>query len=254
MRIVQLTDLHLLPTSEASLHSVDPWLGLEEAMVRVLALTPRPAVVLLTGDIAEAGDAASYLRVRTFFEHLPFKVFALPGNHDDGAVMRESLRDSNIVCTSHAVVAECLFIFVDSTVEHASHGFISSQRLEHVAELLELHPNKAVVVALHHAMSSPCPSRGCQLLNADELLSQLQRSGRPMTVISGHLHCELDEQRGSLRLLTSPSTFAQCQHPDGEPNSVPERSSPPHVLNPTRRGFRVLEVEGTSTSTEVHWF
>jgi len=60
MLIAHLTDTHLGIDSGALGGRLDPAAALRRALARVRALEPAPAVLLLTGDLAEAGRAADY--------------------------------------------------------------------------------------------------------------------------------------------------------------------------------------------------
>jgi Icc protein len=68
-----------------------------------------------------------------------------------------------------------------------------------------------VLVCLHHP---PVPVGsawldGVGLQNGAALLEVLDRNPQVRGVIAGHVHQEFDQQRGALRLLTTPSTCAQ---------------------------------------------
>lgn len=60
MLIAHLTDTHLGIDSGALGGRLDPAAALRRALARVRALAPAPAVLLLTGDLTEAGRAADY--------------------------------------------------------------------------------------------------------------------------------------------------------------------------------------------------
>jgi len=53
MRIAQISDLHL---RHRLLYSgIDPWQALENALLRLAGLVPRPDLLLLSGDLADDG-------------------------------------------------------------------------------------------------------------------------------------------------------------------------------------------------------
>jgi Icc protein len=254
MRIVQITDTHLIPHVGEKFLGVDTFLTLCKAVDKARSLKPQPDAFVVTGDIAEGGDAATYHRFREIFEEYPIAVFVVPGNHDDERVMAEVFRGSNIQTVDHAVIGECLCIFIDSHVHQKSHGFLNMASLQRVEALLKIHADMPAIISLHHPPFSPCPAPGCKLQGEDELMQILRTSSSPIAILSGHLHREIDETQGNIRLLTSPSTFAQCQHPiDGQSVDLTDFWGS-HQMDMTRHGFRVLDFsEADKFQTEIHW-
>ncbi len=255
MRIVQFTDTHLVSDSGEKFLGVDTFLTLSLATEIAMSLTPLPKVMIVTGDIAERGDSATYSRFREIFEPLSVPVYVVPGNHDDDLVMKNIFHGSNIKSTDHVVINDHLFIFVDSHVKAKPHGFLSAETLANVENLLKTHADKPVVISMHHPVSSPCPALGCQLQNESELLQALKHTHQVVTLLSGHLHKAIDESMGSIRLLTTPSTFAQCEHPEDGQYANLNSFWETHKMDTTRRGFRTLDFQDSSLfKTEIHWF
>ena len=91
MRVVQITDLHLLPDNGSRLYGVDTMASLELVLEKIMEL-PEPAeAIIATGDLAEDGSEESYARLRQRLARLGVPVYVLPGNHDDPAAMRATL-------------------------------------------------------------------------------------------------------------------------------------------------------------------
>ena len=93
MLICQLTDLHVRPVGKSANRLVETNLFTERAFRAVSRLSPRPDVVVITGDLTECGLDAEYANVaRLLRKWLPMPVFVIPGNHDQRAPFREGLR------------------------------------------------------------------------------------------------------------------------------------------------------------------
>jgi len=255
MRIVQFSDPHLLPARGETFLGVDTFLSLQKAVQLTQSLNPLPDAIFVTGDIAERGDAKTYQRFRDVLAAQPLPVFVVPGNHDNEEAMAEVFAGSHISFPRHAVLKDCLCLFLNSQVKEKSHGFLSMSTLQEVKELLKGHTTNAVLVSLHHPISSPCPALGCQLENETEFLAVLAESARPVTVLSGHLHREVDVTKGQMHFLTSPSTFAQCIHPTAEQQLDLNDFWASHKMDTTQHGFRILDrLPSGEFETSIHWY
>ena len=88
LRVIQVSDCHV-PQNPRT-----PYRGLN-ADRNLISLLPamrhwQPDLVLLTGDVSEDGSPASYGRVSAHLSTVGAPALALPGNHDDAAVMRRA--------------------------------------------------------------------------------------------------------------------------------------------------------------------
>lgn len=254
MRIIQFTDTHLGSERGELLHGVDTQLSLRKSFEKALSLNIKPDAIFVTGDISEIGSSDSYLLFKQIFAESHLPVFVLPGNHDDTSSMSKVFFGSNVTQEAHAIRGDWLFIFVNSQVLKKSHGFIEPEELVRIENLLTSHADKWVMLSLHHPPRTECPTSGCQLKNADELLAVLSRFKNVKVILSGHLHTELDLGHQSLRMLTAPSTFALCRHPRKGDDVDVENFWASHTLLPSRQGFRSIDLlKNGEFKTEVHW-
>src|SRR3954468_24889543 len=88
MLIAQISDTHIKPEGRLAFQRLDTALCLARCVEHVCRLTPAPDVVLLTGDLTDAGLEEEYVRLRHLLTPLPMPVYVIPGNHD----AREPLR------------------------------------------------------------------------------------------------------------------------------------------------------------------
>jgi 3',5'-cyclic-AMP phosphodiesterase len=254
MRIVQFTDTHLIPDIGEKFHGVDTYLSLKKAFQVALALSPKPDAFFVTGDIAEDGSARTYERFKNIFASSTVPIFALAGNHDDPQAMSEVFANSNIQFVDEIALGDWFFVFVNSNVHHKSHGSVQAEDLLRIERAAKTHFAKWGLVSLHHPPCSPCPNHGCKLHNSDELLDLLSQLSKVKTVVSGHLHLEVDRVSRGIRMLTSPSTFALCKHPITEQQVRSENFWESHSLDQSKQGFRTIDLESNGTvSSKVHW-
>src|SRR6185437_13306555 len=92
MLICQVTDLHIRPVGKAACRVVETNMFAERAFAAVAAFTPRPDVVILSGDLTANGLSEEYaLLTRLIRRYLPMPVLTIPGNHDQREPMRAAL-------------------------------------------------------------------------------------------------------------------------------------------------------------------
>ena len=246
LKVLHFTDLHLRTQADGALYGVRTEATFRAALARAFADPDWvPALVLVTGDVAEDPAPAVYARFRAALEPFGVPVLCLPGNHDDPAIMRSALDGSAIAyCTSQRF-GRWRFLMLDSVVAGTPAGDLAAGELARVDQAIEEARDEWLLVAVHHqvlAMGSAWLD-GFGLRNGAELLDRLDRHPRARALLWGHVHQESDRQRGLLRLLSTPSTCAQFT--PGTERCVMDTRPP---------AFRRLELAADGTMrTEVIW-
>src|SRR5215470_7524092 len=93
MIIAQITDLHIKPPGRLAYRKVDTAAHLRRAVVHLNGLDPRPAVVLVTGDLVDGGASAEYAELRALLAPLAMPFYLVPGNHDARDALRAGFPD-----------------------------------------------------------------------------------------------------------------------------------------------------------------
>lgn len=194
--LVQLTDLHLLPAGRLLRDQLDTFDVLARTLAAIEQSELRPAALLFTGDLAEAGEAEAYQRLRTLVDPVAARIGAaalyVMGNHDSRPVLREHLLGlpPSSAPYDYTVHLDGLRVVVlDTTVPGYSHGELTADQLAWLAaELAEPAPD-GTVLALHHP---PLPSAS-RIAAAIDLRSRLALesvlAGTDVRlVLAGHTH------------------------------------------------------------------
>jgi 3',5'-cyclic AMP phosphodiesterase CpdA len=190
-RFVHLSDLHIQPEGVA-----DPAAGqdtgalLAEALGRIAALAPD--FVVISGDLANHGDAASYRRLAALLAPLTVPVVLALGNHDSRpafhAVMGAGV--SEVPYHHAAVLAGLHVIALDTSVPGRTGGAIDAAQGEWLAAELARHADLPKLIVAHH------PPRldgdGLPWASLDEAstdrLAGLLAGRRVAGILSGHVH------------------------------------------------------------------
>ncbi|GAA1179006.1 metallophosphoesterase [Pseudonocardia alaniniphila] len=199
--LIQLTDLHLVAEPGELRHGVDTADALARALTSVEESGVRPAALLFTGDLADAGEPGAYERLREIVEPVARRLGApalyAMGNHDDRAALRRHLlgvrlcgEPGDTAPLDHVTwVGGLRIVVLDSTVPGHVHGELSPAQLAWLeAELAEPAP-AGTVLALHHP---PLPtssrlSADIQLQNRSTFAAILAGTD-VRVVLAGHTH------------------------------------------------------------------
>lgn len=209
MRIAQLSDLHL---RDGTLYSgFDPWHQLDLALAR--ARTFAPALLLLTGDLADDGSPATYARLAERLRGHGFAWAALPGNHDDAAQLRAALwpdaREFQISTNFRVDRQDVSLLLLDTALPDREDGAITPAHIEWLSA--NCPPAGRVLLALHHppfavgiAGMDRIGCAGGELL-ADWLAGQPQVEA----LLCGHVHRHVQTTFAGIPAFTCPSTVHQ---------------------------------------------
>ncbi len=212
MLIAQVTDIHLgfQPDDPAELNRR----RFDDVMASLLALEPRPDVLLATGDLAESGSIASYRSLKTVFDALPFPVLPAIGNHDVRrnftSVFGRERMDGGYV--QYVAEAGPLRIIVLDTVEEGLHGgAFDNGRAAWLAAALAA-SSKPTIVVLHHPPIET--GNGWMTERSDapwvrRLHDVVAGHRHVIRLLSGHLHRAIVTNWAGTTLAVCPSTAPQ---------------------------------------------
>jgi len=246
--LLHLTDLHLLADADARLKGVPTRETLRLVLEHALASGREFAAVVVTGDCSHDELPSSYAALRELLGDLVDRCLFVPGNHDDGAILREVFEDR--IGTDHSEritfsqsVAGWRLIGLDSHWPAQVAGRIDPDQLDWLREELETSAPQPCGVFLHHP---PVPV-GCEwldsigLLDPAPLLQLVREHPHVHFVCAGHVHHESETRRGETAFYTTPSTGVQF---------LAKGSEPAYAAIPP--GYRVIELDGDAFTTSVH--
>src|SRR5947208_1030624 len=93
MLLAQISDLHVMPKGALAYGRVDTARLLRNAVAHLNRLDPRPDAVLISGDLADRGEALAYEHLREILADLQIPFYVIPGNHDRLDVFRRYFAD-----------------------------------------------------------------------------------------------------------------------------------------------------------------
>lgn len=244
VRLMQLTDLHLVGNPERTLRGINTAATLRSVLTHARTRCEGLDALLLTGDLVH-DDPAAYLHIARIFGDADVPVYCIPGNHDTPEQMRIALARPPFQVGGSAVLGSWVIVLLDSYVPNTDGGRLGTDQLAHLERTLSAHRDKHALICLHHhpiAMGSEwLDNVGLQDATAFRNLIARHRTVRG--VVWGHVHQSLDVFMDGVRYMATPATCAQFK-PHSDDFALDDK--PP--------GYRLLELHPDgSIATEVLW-
>ena len=195
MRFAHLSDLHLSQTPVAGvLANAD---AIVEDIVRdVSRIREGLDFVVVSGDMTDDADPASFQRFETLFKTIGLPVFIVPGNHDGPAgYYRYRDGSKNFAewdITNRVVDLSGLrLIGIDTCIEGETTGRIDVKAMDLVPREINRQDAGPLVIVMHHPLISPGMrdfDAVAQLEGSDQMLESVRQSGVPQIILAGHVH------------------------------------------------------------------
>jgi len=250
LSILQLSDLHILPTPEDRLLGVDTEHYFHACLEQAVRLCSRQAVdqieppavsvaertfelILLTGDLAQDPCLASYRRILNSIEACKTPCICLPGNHDDYALMQQVFNTDKINCRKQVLLGNWQLICLNSQVPGEPGGHLASEELDFLENCLNENPDCHALIAIHHhCLETKSPWMDTMIIdNRQDILAIADKFPQVKVITTGHIHQVMDIKTATCRVLGAPSTCFQF---------TPE--SPEFSVSDTAPGYRLIDL------------
>lgn len=213
MRLVQITDLHIKPRGRLAYRKVDTAQCLETAVAAVMAISPTPDLVLVTGDLVDAGRPEEYGLLKEILSPIRLPLYLMPGNHDARGPLRQGFAEHRYLGTDghiHYAIEDfpVRILALDSLVDGQGGGRLGAPQLEWLDRRLAEQPDRPTLVAVHHPPFTTGIGHMDKigLEDAAGLAAVIRRHGQVERVLSGHLHRAIQTRFAGTLASTAPST------------------------------------------------
>ncbi len=193
MKLIHVTDPHLVAPGE-SLYGLDPEERFAAFVDSVNAENADADLCLVTGDLADLGEAAAYGALRRHLDRLTVPWHLMIGNHDNRAIYRQAFPEAPV--DGDGFVQQALtaggqtLLLLDTNEPHIAAGRYCERRCRWLAGQLAK-AEGPVMIAMHH----PPFDIGIPRLDQIGLQDQaafadvvLPHAGRIRHIFFGHLH------------------------------------------------------------------
>lgn len=231
----QLTDLHL----GEGLNPKKAEENLQWALDELECLSPKPSLVLVTGDLICAGKKSEFWEYCRLVKNCKLPLYALPSNHDLWGEAGTKAWLEIIGPLRQEVDTEGVrFLLWDDVQQQNNgknwHAEIRKEQQEWMEQKLDEAGNKPIIVAQH---SPPLYVNGdyrdmWRGSNADTLLDLLSQY-KVLAIVTGHWHRNGEWLAKGIRII---NTGALC---GWQWNGIP-----PHYCFVVRPGYRLFHFDG----------
>ena len=211
--LIQISDIHLTPEG-----SLFPGARTRDNLVAALNLLAesglRPHLLILTGDLANAGEPACYEDLAEIMdgatEATGGTVVYLPGNHDERSAFRRHLLDqkaSSSPINQIHWIGGLRVVSLDSVVTGEDYGELDEETLAFLKDAIGTPAPDGTVLALHHPpIASPVQPMADIMLRQPERLADSIDGSDVRLIISGHNHHGMLGTLASVSVWVSPAT------------------------------------------------
>lgn len=233
---LHLTDLHISAPDPADtgLHS-DTTATLQTVRTMIDAMVPPPAFILVSGDLTNHGDVASYQTLRSLMDGLTIPVLYALGNHDTRpgfyAGMLDRAENTDAAHDHEAVIDGVHVITLDTSRPTRIGGDLDERQFAFLQTALASHPSLPKLLMLHHAPSldfDPDWEWECLSFTATARLAEVLKTHPVAGIFAGHIHQDRFSQWHGMPLIVGMGQHA--------------------ALDPLFRGQGIRMVQGTSFS------
>ncbi|MEY4966121.1 MAG: hypothetical protein RL274_1704 [Pseudomonadota bacterium] len=215
LTIAQITDLHIT-TSAHPVDQVRNEVRLRAVLKAIHALKPRPSAILLTGDLADHGEAQEYAGLQAILREAEIPLHYGVGNHDRRQAFRKAFPatpvDENGFVQYAVTVGDLRIVMCDTLEEGANGGGFCEARAAWLARTLAAAPDTPTILALHH----PPIASGIAWMDEPEgapwlsrLAAVIHEQKQILTISCGHMHRAYHGMFAGRMVSVSPATSIQ---------------------------------------------
>lgn len=216
MLIAQISDLHVRVPGRLLYGALDTGGYAARAVASLAAGAPRPDVVLVTGDLVDAGAPDEYKYLRDLLAGLPAPYRLIPGNHDARAAMRAAFPDHGYLGGDGFIqyvddAFPVRLIGLDSLDDGRESGRLCRERLAWLDARLAEAPGRPTLIFVHHVpfRTGMAHFDAEAFAGADDFAAVVGKYRNVERVVAGHVHRPMQARWAGTLATSCPSTAHQ---------------------------------------------
>jgi len=217
VKIIQITDTHLLGADRANVYGINAAYRLKRAIKSINTYHSDAAFVALTGDLADVATPEAYALLSKIIKKSKSPVYPILGNHDkraDFAKHFDLLNADGFVQYVQEIEGR-VFLFLDTLVEGERYGKMCRKRLKWLEQMLSNYAKQPVYLFMHH---HPVDSGLYEMDHLADFRSTkafwkiVEKYENIRHITFGHLHRIMHAARKSVSMHATRSTTFQVSY------------------------------------------
>jgi 3',5'-cyclic AMP phosphodiesterase CpdA len=223
LKIIHLSDTHIIQKSEKNLYGIDPSFRLTKALQSIRKNHNDADMIVISGDLVDTPSLEAYETFFNLSKECQIPIYPIMGNHDDRELFFKFFPHLQNDGFAQYIIKdkEFAFLFLDTNVKGEPFGALCPKRLKWFQSSLESVSDKNIYIFMHH---HPLPSglyemdRVANLKNAYEFWNIVERYDNVKHITFGHLHRITQMKRGNISLHSTKSTVFEVAYKPNEKN------------------------------------
>ena len=248
MKIIQLSDLHLVGEDDTSLYRINPNLRLKLALDSIEKNYKDIEFIVITGDLTDNASPKAYKSLASIVNRYNLPIYLMLGNHDRREIFKRYFPHfiDDVFAQYVKKRDNKVHIFLDTLVEDCSYGELCSSRMAWLKEQLDMYSSDFIYLYMHH---HPIESGLYEMDNDAEfkssekfwdLLNQYQNIKH---ISFGHLHRIMHSIKQNITLHSTRGIGFQVAY---QPNSKIE-----YLTNEEKPTYAVIDILDDN-NTRIH--
>jgi len=236
VKIIHLTDTHILGAERANVYGIDVALQLKKALKSIEKYHSDANFIVITGDLVDVATYDSYELLDKILSKSKIPIYLIVGNHDSrdyfSQFFPEFINGKFVQYTQQ--FEDKNFIFLDTLVEEERYGMMCQDRLGWLEEQLGLHPELSTYLFMHH---HPIDSGLYEMdviadfRSKDPFWEIVDRYPNIKHISFGHIHRIMHAYKGSVSMhATRSTTFQVSYQPDTQLEYLTNQEKPTYAI------------------------
>ena len=194
IKLIWLTDLHLVEGGRDWPQGIDPLARLRACLEEVRALHADAARIVVSGDLIQLRHPAAYSLLRAELEQMPMPARLLVGNHDDRDAVLHAFPELHHVdgfVQGADDLAGARLLYLDTlAADGKHHGELCPVRMRWIEGQISAADARPLLIFQHHppcAIGVPALDR-LRLLDSEGLAHLVRARRGPTHLFCGHVH------------------------------------------------------------------
>lgn len=215
MLVAQITDFHCYEAGATPQYGCDNNANVARVVARLNGLSPRPDVVIATGDLAADARPGEYAALDAALAPLEMPLYVLPGNHDLLEPLRKAFAGRYGVADDGADFVNTVvddyalrLVALDTSVAHHHNGAVPSEQLAWLDDTLAAAPDHPTLIFMHH----PPFDTGIWWMDRmgiveglDALAEVVRRHAQIVAMVAGHQHRAIHAAFAGVPVMVCPA-------------------------------------------------